>query len=297
MVKIIDRIIRKYKKDGLYSLLKEIIYTIRTENYSLITSGIFNVTSKNKYLRSISYYFLKNVYKLTASNSVSRQYDNKVSSIGILGRGPSLKHVHEINFLDRFIILNNFEKDLSDTTVYNTIRNKELIHLSNIEEFTLSIRNTMRLNLIRYQLRVVENGDGEYWWRDQRKHRNPETKGIDPTYLPDEIENTLKENFPEGIISIGLIAVLFAAERGYDNIYTVGIDFFENGKYLRKEITEERELHQMKKTEKMKNHMIKIAEIYPKTQFHLITTSDFDSDQSNINVYMRRVSAPIQNRN
>lgn len=208
--------------------------------------------------------------------------------IGVLGRGPSLKNIHELEFIDTFIITNNFE--LGDETVRSTLKSKELIQFVNIAEPTLSIQDYYLFNFIGYQLQTTEGKSG---WRGQRQARGiPEFFGFNPKYLPEEMVPILRQDF-DGINTTGLFAVLYAAEvSNADHIYTAGIDFYDSGltTYLTSNIPEKSKRKELQsRSSDMKKDMSLIAELYPQKDFHVITQSSYEPEIHNIHIYHRGI--------
>jgi hypothetical protein len=210
--------------------------------------------------------------------------------IGVLGRGPSLKNVHELDFVDTFIIVNEFE--MGDPTVRDTLKDKDLLHFVKISEPTLSFRNYYRFNFVGYQLRTMESEDGTYTWREPRGGRGkPELYGFTPRFLPEEIDPIMKEHFTDGINTNGIFAVLYAAEvSDADHIYTAGIDFMESGVagYLSSEDPSEEKIEEREsRSQDLMDDMNTIASIYPDIDFHIVTQSTYDPDIENVHIYRR----------
>jgi hypothetical protein len=139
--------------------------------------------------------------------------------IAVLGRGPSLKNVHELDFIDTFIIINQFE--FGDETVRSALKSKDILHFTNVAEITLSLRNYYSFNFIGYQLSTRE---------DRQLKGVPEFYGFNPRHLSRKIESIVKKEFDDEINTSGILAVLYAAEiSNARHIYTAGIDFYEPG--------------------------------------------------------------------
>jgi hypothetical protein len=230
-------------------------------------------------------------------NHAEDEYWNALNKncIAILGRGPSLKNVHELEFIDTFIIINQFEFD--DETVRSALRSKYLLHFTNIAEHTLTLRNYYLFNFIGYQLSTREGEDG---WGGKRQLRGvPEFYGFKPRDLPKEIEQILKEDFDPGINTTGMLAVLYAAEvSDASHIYTAGIDFFDPGLagYLSSDDpSEERIKRRKSRSSDIKRDMNAIAKLYPETHFHIVTQSTYDPHIENIHIYSRGIRSNAEN--
>lgn len=227
-------------------------------------------------------------------NHSESEYENAIDRkcVGILGRGPSLKNVHELEFVDTFIIVNEFE--MEDETVRSALSGKDIIHFVKISEPTLSFWYYHTFNFVSYQLRIMECDDKAYPWKDQRwGKKKPELYGFKPRYLPESIDTVLKEHFPEGPNTNGIFAILYAAEASTaKNIYTAGIDFLQPGLagYLSSEDPSEEKIKEREsRSQDLMEDMTQIAKIYPEKEFHIITQSTYAPDIENVHTYQRGV--------
>jgi hypothetical protein len=215
--------------------------------------------------------------------------------IAVLGRGPSLKNVHELGFVDTFIITNEFE--MGDETVSNVLRGKRLIQIGNIMQPTLSGQDYYRHNIVNYVMNVTsDDWQKPPYERNRRDRRRPELYGFEPTYLPEELAQFYHDEFPEGTNTVGILSVAFAARMSSaDHIFTAGIDFLESGAagYLSSEDPSEEHLSERQdRSDDLKADMTAIAERFPEKHFHIVTHSSYDPDLSNVHIYRRGIERP-----
>lgn len=260
---------------------KDLIYTLGNKH---IHKTIYDIL-EDTYIKTC---WNKALQKLIYSSNIS---PNDINYIAVCGRGPSLQYINELSSINNFIIVNDFNNELDDPIVYQTLSNKNIIHMTNRVENTLSFKYLFNLNFVRYQLRMLESDEKDYFWYESRRDAAADFKGLVPHYLPEDLEDILNNNFVEtGLRNIGTTAILFAAHYYQpDYIFCVGIDFFEQGDYFSKEVTDEIRREVKEKTKRMKRNMIKIVNLYPDTEFNLITTASFDRSPPNLNVYQRKI--------
>jgi len=206
------------------------------------------------------------------------------NAIAVLGRGPSLTRARELDFLEEFIITNNFNKESNNKDIDWILKNKRIIHLLNKGEPVLTPLKVLKYNIMRCQLTRLRPTNATDWWREERTRRGPEAVGLEAWYLPEEMEPLLREDFPD---NVGLNAIIYAAHiLGCDYVYAAGIDFYEQAEYMR----DSQQLDWTKEKTRQKtlllyNQMEEIASEFPDTQFHFVTHASFDPDAQNIHVY------------
>jgi hypothetical protein len=223
--------------------------------------------------------------------------------ICVLGRGPSLKNVHELEFIDTFIIINHFE--LGDKTVRDALKSKDILHFTGRPECTLSPHNYYLFNFIGYQLSTREgvNVEGENGFGGERHlcanvKRSPEFYGINPREIPEAVVSIIMKEFNGVIHTSGILAVLYAAEVSDANhVYTAGIDFYEsgsNGYLYSDDIPDDFPESQSWRSSDLKRDMSTIARLYPKTHFHIVTQSTYEPNIQNVHIHSRGIKSKTE---
>lgn len=266
------RLVDHYQRYGFASLVREILITPPIKRIgdpslkswgALSGGGMFSLLSAQRWLGI-------------------RDHDiGEVSTVAVLGKGPSLTHADALEFIDTFIIVNSFEKELSQPILRELLSNKRIIHFTNNNERVLSRRNVIRFNIVHHQLSRFDPNKREN--RPARDRFRPESRGLVPSFMPEKIAQYTDndKNFPG---SAGLNAVLFAAMAlECQQVYTAGIDFFKTGKYFKRAYNKDPESQKTrKKIIDAENGIRQIADLCPDTEFHMITEFSFEHNRTNI---------------
>jgi len=150
----------------------------------------------------------------------------------------------------------------------------------------------------------MEPDGSDNWWRKERSCYGPESIGLQPQYMPEEMEKIyrndkqyisekagLEEKIPA---NVGLHAIIYAAlVLDMKHIYTAGIDFYEDAEYLREgQEIDWSEEESREETTLLHQQMEDIAEMFPETEFYFITHSTFDTTKPNIHIISLQENVP-----
>ena len=201
-------------------------------------------------------------------------------SIGVLGRGVSLKEAHRLNFLKDFIIVNTRPIELKTEPVKSLLKNKRIIHMINIGEGVLPAWYLLKYRIYKYIIARLKPNSSARDLYSPRKVYATEKFGFKTDLLPEEIIPYL-----EGAGNSGVIAIAYAATAlKKKNVYISGVDFYETP-YLTGPLNpDERELA-TKARDLMISYVSKLASRCPETNFYFITASSFNPKLPNVKIW------------
>ena len=228
-----------------------------------------------------------------------------MNSIAVLGRGKSLSYFNMIPKVDTYVLVNEMAREIEHNNLHDKLKGKNVIHLVNrspqppkemIEAGYYESLNVKEIWVNTFDRNMIPN---------QYINRNSGTWLVNNTipvkFLSEKIEKNVTNVFPAdehknwsrgdtGIPSAGMAAIVHSVvEQKVKNVYTIGVDFYEEDYSLGIEnIPERSSMEDARKAEKphiMKKFLTDLAEHYSNTNFHICTYGDYNSTLKNVNVF------------
>ena len=193
----------------------------------------------------------------------------KSDSVGVLGRGTSLREAGRLNFIKDFIIANAEPKDLETEPVCSLLKGKRIIHMVNIGEGVLPAWYLLKYNIYRYVISRLKPDGSESRIRSPRKVYATERFGFKTDFLPEKMVPFLKGADNTGVIAVAYAAVALKKK----NVYVAGLDFYETN-YLIGPLKEGEIIYYPEAGEKMRKYIANLIAKFPETNFNFITASD-----------------------
>jgi len=276
------RVIEHFKKFGVASLIREILVA---SPISYVGCPLLKLIGSLSGIVMFILLGLRNMI-FDIDNNIS---SDKLKTVGVLGKGPSLENAQKLKFLDHFIIVNQFDSIIDDEHMNTLLKDKKIIHFINKQERVLSRRKILLYNIVRYQLSQSDPSKEQKRDRPERNRFRPESRGMIPHYIPESVEyyRNKENNFPG---SAGLAAILYAAVGlDCDIVYASGFDFFRRGEYFKEKFDKSENYKRRKNLEKKirtaEKSIVKIADFCPDTEFHIITNHPFEHNRKNLKFY------------
>lgn len=207
---------------------------------------------------------------------------NHGDAIGILGRGVSLKRCGCLNFLDEFIIVNTFNRELQQEPVKSLLKGKRITHLVNMCEVVLPPDLLVKYNVYKYLITRLKPDGSLKWFRQRRVNRNIERAGFKAERMPETVAPYLENACGAGTVSIIYAAIGLKKK----HIYIAGIDFYEADyftKSLKSKLKIEPNLTEIGIG--MRAYITDFAARHLDINFYFITESSFQPDLPNVKVY------------
>jgi hypothetical protein len=191
-----------------------------------------------------------------------------MKTVCILGRGPSINQLrkHDVSKIDEFIMINNHSKTVSDSILYNKIKNKKNYIMCNIQQagFIPQVLDNLKiescvtnrffpnwdlwqdhkdkqikhsqgghLNNLGYLPYISEDEPYFYAWRGPKGRNTPVMKtynGLPIEHMPEDAEKYLFPVFKDNIIcNCCYFATLYALVKlKADKIIYFGVDFYNH---------------------------------------------------------------------
>ena len=208
-----------------------------------------------------------------------------MSSGILLCRGNSLSRLSELRCLDikDCFIVNDWKHELFRSDVIDFLRDKKIIHYLNREPMSvLPIELYTDFNIEYCQLNVLPEEYETSATRKYLNHHNVETKSMSDKMIPYSTDGGV--GFPSmGVVGLVHMSVCL----DLDDIYIIGMDFFEDDYYTHHSYYGTKEVHDYQK-EKNKA-MAPFVENFIKTQpknkrFTFYTNSSFNPNLENVRV-------------
>jgi len=200
----------------------------------------------------------------------------------ICGRGNSLERIDHSNLdidFDHVILINEFNLFVKENQkIHNFLKNKKIIQQVNICESGLDHDFVNNFNVQEVYIARLRPDGNTNWWRTGYKGRNFESLYKIPyNYHSDSLEKYM--NIVENSSDMALLHA--ALELKADEIYVIGIDFYETEYFLgHNEADPQDEIV----SNKIKNSHKTITSLFPEILFHYFTYSSFDPGLKNLKV-------------